>query len=254
VDKHRLSEWILRRVCSSDRASEIMGDLLEQHSDSRVRFGLAWAQVVLALSWRSAVGVTAAFFSLFVVSATYAHFTAGKFSSGPPANDIAYVHQAWEPWAAYLCLASLCLWTIAAISISRYGIGDRLTRLSALLSVLLTFSACVAWLPHATQVIAGALLLLLGGCLSHDVYRRVLLALAATMASFAISVRVLAYVTVRIVPSRDVQVFGGYSLALLIGAWLTPIVAESLVLTHIRRCVDAGIDPSERPRSGEMIR
>jgi hypothetical protein len=53
----------------------------------------------------------------------------------------------------YLVNVAVCLSTNAALTVSRYGVRDRLAWMSAALCTSLLACACLTWLPHAPYVI-----------------------------------------------------------------------------------------------------
>ena len=90
----------------------------------------------------------------------------------------------------YLAGGAVCLGTNTGLAISRYGLRDRLTWMSAALWLTLTASACAAWMPHAPYVVTlllttGTAALLLFGA-TRALFVCVLAATAAYAATAAV--------------------------------------------------------------------
>jgi len=65
-----IAEWLLTHASTSQRASEIIGDLLEQ-KPSPAQFWLTIARILVALTWRWILGAVLAGLSGLVVVAPY---------------------------------------------------------------------------------------------------------------------------------------------------------------------------------------
>src|ERR1700677_1857867 len=117
-----VAQWLRAAVSPPERASAVVGDLLEQHT-SAVRFWLTIVRVGVALTWRwiLAIGLSAA--SFFVVLLPYSVIV-------QPRRDFAHP-QPWMTWAMYLFGAATCIGTSTAVAASLYGMRDRLTKMCA---------------------------------------------------------------------------------------------------------------------------
>jgi hypothetical protein len=145
----RVAQWLLTRISTPERASAIVGDLLEEHARG-LGFWLAVLRVGFALTWRWMLAVALAGASFLVVLMPYRLMVA-------PHRD--FMHpEPWMTWAMYLVGAASCLGTSTAIAACLYGLQNRLTAMCAVLW-LLAIAACVltAQAAHATWMIAGGL-------------------------------------------------------------------------------------------------
>jgi uncharacterized membrane protein (DUF2068 family) len=83
MPKAGLAEWLLAHVSTSQRASEVIGDLLEQKT-SPTQFWLTIARIFVALAWRWILGVGGELMkrSVWAVGATALHVCGGTFLLG----------------------------------------------------------------------------------------------------------------------------------------------------------------------------
>jgi hypothetical protein len=222
MHKARLAQWLLARVSTKQRASEIIGDILEQHNRSATAFWFTVMRIVVALSWRWMLGLVAAFFSWLIALALYRFFVASKHH--------APLHfEAWMAWSNWLLIASFCLWTLTALTSFRYGIRDSLTRISVALSLILTISACFAWLPFATYFIAGVLTVSLSFLLLHHSLRQACFCILCASGALVLMFFFLAGAMNLIVSNRSTY----HDLA-GIPIWVVSICAEAWILARIR--------------------
>jgi hypothetical protein len=237
MDKSNIAEWIIARVSDRPRASAIVGDLLEQSGGSRLAFSFAVGRVVVAMSWRWAVGGATAFLSIPAISWFYTHFTVRRMLIGFS------IHHRREPWmmlAAFLPLISMCVCTQAAISVSVYGFRDRVAMASTIFAAGLIVSNATVWMPHATLVIPLTLLLLPLCFLFDRDSRRALLVLSFTGLAYGTTLMLTCYAEFRLyLPSRSrfnprmdaVMFFAVFFIAIAVQAkalatarrWLLPV-------------------------------
>jgi hypothetical protein len=222
--KAPIAEWLLTHVSTSQRASEVVGDLLEQ-KPSPTQFWVTIARILAALTWRWILGAFLAGLSGLVVVAPYSLMD--RWHLAHPHYD------PWMIWAMYLALAAVCFGTNTGLTISRYGFRDRLTWMSAAIWAAFIVCSCCAWMPHAPKVVA---LLLTGGLatllLSSATRRLALCVLAPTTAYAATS-------AVFIVLSRPTSIphtSAGAATNVIFGivTFLTSIVIEGIVLARLR--------------------
>lgn len=223
MHKAPIAEWLLTHVSTSQRASEVVGDLLEQKT-SFIQFWLTIARIWVALTWRWTFGAVLAALSGLIVLASYSLFV--KPSTHP--------HS--EPWmllAMYLPAAALCFGTNTGLALSRYGFRDRLTWMSAAIWVILIACACCAWMPYAPYVVALLLTAGLSALLLSSATRRLVLCVLAPTAAYA------ATSTVFILLSRPTSIphtSAGAPANVVFGiaTGLTSIVIEAIVLARLR--------------------
>ena len=223
--KALIAEWLITHVSNSRRASEVVGDLLEQNS-STTQFWFTIACILAALTWRWTFGVFLAGIFSAVVLSPYSLWVV-------PRRGLVPHFESWIFWAMYLAAASVCFGTTTGLAASRYGLRDRLTWMSAAIWAALIAAACSAWMPSASYVIA---LLLTGGLiallLSSATWRLVLCVLAPTAAYAATN-------AVFILLSRPTSIphnSAGAPANVIFGivTFLTSIVIEAIVLAKVR--------------------
>ncbi len=145
-----VSEQILALLSSRERASEVVGDLLEQGLTGGV-FRAAILRVAFRLLLRWVAGLWSALACSISVVALYCLYVVPKWKLPQ--------HETWVVWSVRGAGASFCLATVVGLAASHYGIRDRLTRMSVLVWLSITASTCLAWLPHAAYAIVPVLLL-----------------------------------------------------------------------------------------------
>jgi hypothetical protein len=242
-----LAQWLLARISTPDRASAVVGDLLEQHI-STVRFWLTVIRVGFALTWRwiLAIGLSAASFFVFLLP--YSVIV-------QPRRDFSHP-QSWMTWAMYLFGAATCIGTSTAVAASLYGMRDQLTKMCATVWILVVASAFAVWLPNAQWIIVSLLSATCVVMLSASRTRGLLLCALASAAAFALTYlcfgRILQQVELDIlvyvmhVPERSccngINGFSsenvarvGLEMTFAVTTWLTSIFLAALVLTRLRR-------------------
>jgi hypothetical protein len=178
MNKARIAEWLLTHVSTSQRASEVVGDLLEQKT-SFIQFWLTIARIWVALTWRWTFGAFLAALSGLIVLAPYSLFV-------KPRWNLAHPHtEPWMLWAMYLSAAALCFGTNTGLLISRYGFRDRLTWMSAAIWAALIVCSSCAWMPDAPYVVALLLTAGLAALLLLSATRRLVLCILAPTAAYA---------------------------------------------------------------------
>jgi hypothetical protein len=155
MDKANFAEWILRRLVSPTRASEIMGDLLETHSKPPTfRFWFSFAGVLVILSWRSTIGLIAASVASVVLSWLPFVYMATRLSFQTEASF-------YLAHGSFYIFFGMLLWISAIFSLVRFGPRSRLTQLGLVAALLEVVATATYWMPHAIviQVLAASLLL-----------------------------------------------------------------------------------------------
>jgi uncharacterized membrane protein YwzB len=230
MPEKQLAQWLLQRVSSRERASEMIGDLLEQYRDAPVRFNLAVAQVFVAHAWRWAVGIVVAIFSLLIPIPLFNHIATRRLLLAFQGNEVITHH--WMLWASAFLFISIRFWSLTALSLVRYGIRDRLTQISVFLALVTTSAACFAWLPHATYVIPVMALLLILLLILHPNFRRPAICGACAFgAAFAIFV-VLGF-ALKYAPSHRIATL--YDPELFFVTWIGTVLVQAWVLARTRR-------------------
>src|SRR5450631_629389 len=89
--KARIAEWLITHVSTPQRASEVVGDLLEQNP-STTQFWLTIIRILAALTWRWTLGAFLASIFSAVVLASYSLWVI-------PRRDLAPHFEPWIFWA-----------------------------------------------------------------------------------------------------------------------------------------------------------
>ena len=226
MHKALIAEWLLTHVSTSQRASEVVGDLLEQKT-SFIQFWLTIARILVALTWRWMLGAFLAGLSGFVVLAPYSLLVKPRWNLAHPH------HEPWVLWAMYLSAAALCFGTNTGLSISRYGFRDRLTWMSAAIWVILIACASCAWMPYAPYVVALLLTAGLSALLLFSATRRLVLCVLAPTAAYAATSAVFILLSR---PTSIPHASAGAPANVIFGiaTCLTSIVIEAIVLARLR--------------------
>jgi hypothetical protein len=151
-----------------------------------------------------------------------------------PRWNLALPHpEAWVLWAMYLSAAALCFGTNTGLSISRYGVRDRLTWMSAAIWAALIVCSCCAWMPRAPNVIALLLTTGLAALLLSSATRRLVLCVLAPTAAYAVTSAVFILLSrLTSIPHTS----AGRPINVIFGlvTFLTSIIIEAIVLARLR--------------------
>ncbi len=150
MDKARLAETLLRVAVSRERASELVGDLLE----ARPKPGRFWPAVgllILAFAWRPLLLSFIAFASAMAISAQV--FTA-HFKLFPPIA-IYDLGQTAPSMFRYQCSLCFFLWFLASFTLLRFG-WELLTRV--VLAAAFGESCVLLSIPYRNSFIGLTLL------------------------------------------------------------------------------------------------
>jgi hypothetical protein len=162
-----IAEWILRRVVNPSRASEIVGDMLESRPRlSPVRFWFTIAAVLIALAWRSVVGVLAAAIASVLLSwLPFAYvFTHLGFQ---------LESSFYSAHAGFYIFFGMLLWISAIYSLVCFGPRNPVAQLGLLSALLEEAATCTYWLPNAVLMQSVAATLLVVAALFTPVGRKV---------------------------------------------------------------------------------
>jgi hypothetical protein len=222
--KAPIAEWLLTHVSTSQRASEVVGDLLEQ-KPSPTQFWVTITRVLVALTWRWIFGAFLAGLSGLVVVAPYSLMARWSLA-----------HPHYDPWmisAMYLALAAVCFGTNTGLTISRYGFRDRLTWMSGAIWAVFIVCSCCAWMPHAPYVVALLLTAGLAALLLFSATRRLVLCVLAPTAAYAATSAVFILLSR---PTSIPHTSAGAPANVIFGiaTCLTSIVIEAIVLARLR--------------------
>ena len=163
----KIAEWILARWTNREHAAAIVGDLLESAPGGPIRFWWAVVRTALAMSWRAGAGLAAAVAGVLLIARLLVR------SEGSP-------QEIGEVWLFFRGVA-LCSSAVAAYGAARYGLGDRLTQLSAAVALACAGGARFHWMPGVVPVCAAAGSVAMALALGTATGRRQAAALAAAM-------------------------------------------------------------------------
>lgn len=223
--KASVAEWLLAHVSTSQRASEVVGDLLEQ-KPSLMRFWVTIVRILVALTWRWVLGTSLAALSGLVVVAPYSLIVKSRW-------NLAHPQDGAQILAMYLALAAVCFGTNTGLTISRYGFRDRLPWMSASVWVAFIVCSCCAWMPHADKVMALVLAGGLATLLVSSATRPLVLCVLAPTAAYAASASVFILVSQ---PTSIPHTSAAATPNVIFGivTFLTSIVVEGKVLARLR--------------------
>ena len=214
MDKSSVAERILICVCTKPRASEIIGDLLEQgNSPSSLKFWCSVLGIVFAMSWRWSLGVLAAFWAFAPALRVFIVFVA--LHAGPHPRNV--------PWAVHafvLVIVSVFISASAILGAVRFGLRNFSSRVALLLAALCAIAACFTRLPGALYTIPFALASALVALFFHSSTRRPLLSILCTAGAQA-GIYFLSFNAVSYAhrPSAYVAI-GAWSLSVGSAAWV----------------------------------
>jgi hypothetical protein len=220
VARAQLAEALLNIFAGRERASEIVGDLLEQHGSGAAAFWWAVMAIVFAMTWRwMAAIITAAVSMLFILTKYVA-----LFQPDPAHEKIPLT------WGVAWMLAGLCAWSVVMLNVFRFGVRDRLNGVGFGVAVLFVASACFVRSPYSIYVAPVVVAMYVALCFDRRSLRAPFLCVLASA---------LTYVGAFVFLMRFLRNPESSSPRLLavefFGFWFLSFVAEAWVLTRTRR-------------------
>jgi hypothetical protein len=219
VARAQLAETLLTIFAGRERASEIVGDLLEQHGSSAAAFWWAVLAIVFAMTWRWMAAIITAAGSMLLVLMKYAFFMHGSTH-----EKIALT------WGMVWLLAGLCAWSVVMLNVFRFGVRDRLNGVGCGMAVLLVTSACFVWSPYASYVSPVVVGMYVALCFGRQSLRAPLLCVLASAITYAGTFCFL----MRFLWSPERSSPRLLAVKFL-GFWFLSFVTEAWVLTRTRR-------------------
>jgi hypothetical protein len=143
MDKVTLAEHLLTPITGAPRASEIVGDLLEEAASSTA-FWLSVMRVAFSYSWRWMIGVPAAMFSILLPAVPFVELLKRQMERQLSTELHSGGHLEHHPViqaSVFVLLAAVALWSIATLSLVRFGLRGGVTRTTGFLALLLSLSA-----------------------------------------------------------------------------------------------------------------
>ena len=167
MDKARVSERLLSIVADRDRASTMTGDLLETYSHTgKLSFWFALTRILLALAWRPTAAFAAAVITGGSVSIALFVAASRNLWSGQVHEPTLIFHaDRFAEVSAYLSV-------LAVFACVRFGLRDRLWRISAVFSSLTAAFVYSLWIPHVQTILYVGLATSTVLSLSTDAMRR----------------------------------------------------------------------------------
>lgn len=156
MDRTGIAEWMLSRRFGAERASEIAGDMLEQHTPARARLEMLRLALAIRLPELAA---------LFLLSVLFLIIQRALFSPWELhfMRALRDQHIGW-PWDMFSLLAGmgLCGWFVAASSALRVGFASKFTR--SALTLAITFSIVSVFMlqdgqRHIAPIVIGLVVL-----------------------------------------------------------------------------------------------
>lgn len=176
MDKARLSESLLSIVADRNRASTMTGDLLETYSHARnLSFWFALTRIFLALAWRPAAAFAAAVLAGCSISVVLFVAASRHFWSVQVHEPTLLSH------ALRYADISMPLCVLTVFSCVRFGLRDRLWRISAVYASLTAAFVYSFWIPHVQTILYVALGTAILLSVSTDALRRASVVIAAAL-------------------------------------------------------------------------
>jgi hypothetical protein len=204
-----IADWILRRVVDKERATSMVGDLVEiSRQKGMVWFWLSVMGVVVARVWRPMLGVTLVAYSGLWVSVQIFRilfgFPEGHFSGHYPPDF-------WRPLLEAAGFVGGFLGLAAAYSAIRFGVRDRFAQTVFAVAALCLGLIYGWWQPVVILVCCiAACVGLLAVCVISRQRRRALLTLPIIFATGYLGVHLAGFLNWVYVQSA-VTLFGPYS-------------------------------------------
>lgn len=187
-----IAEWVVGRFTSKKRATSVVGDLVELEPQK----GLLWfwasmAGVVLSLSWRSILGLVAAYYVRGWAFGRLGLAYFGKYGPDRPPEHLwrptiallSLFGTLWTPVIALLTFFGSLLWMALVYVAIRYGLQDRVTRLALAWTGLITTVVFYWWQPVILYVCLALSICVAAISILKTEYRKAALILLVTVAT-----------------------------------------------------------------------
>jgi len=237
-----IAEWTLAAVSSKERAAEVVGDHLEQHG-SIFSLWLSILRIAFARQWRWLIALPAAGlagapalapYTTMWVAKEFAKGFADGFAGSPQTqvpNSLSQPIGMALTIGLVLASVAVCLWSVSALALLRYGLRSPIARLSGVLATLFTLGSCCMGAHHALAFVLPVLAVAVALALVDPQGRRALGCITLGGTAFWGVFLLIATVLARIVligGAREANAVAltGYTLCLL---------AEACVLAQSRR-------------------
>ena len=218
MDKGHFAEGVLTLLCGRQRASEIVGDLLEQQNAGSASFWWMLFRVVFAMSWRWPVAIITAAMSILFALVKYVAFFQGNQSLRGGMSPLS--------WGVECMLACACVWSVVVLNTFRFGFRNYINSAGIGMTVLLAVMACLElypWVPWVMSIAPVAVLAYAGLCLSRRSLRAPFCCVVASAVSYAGAFYVFMHLMSRPPLSPRLlalEFFGYWSLSFILEAWV----------------------------------
>jgi hypothetical protein len=177
MDRADIAQKLLQRVVAEERADEIIGDFLETHAQATpISFSLAFVCLFLSFAWRPFTAFIAAVFIGLVSWSVLFEKASRQLWLGQVHNSAVLSH------AIQYVTVSAPLWAIAALTLVRFGVRDRLWIISAVYAGVTSAAVYSYWIPLERPIVWVGLGAAVVTSLSTDIMRRASLIVASLLA------------------------------------------------------------------------
>ena len=222
MHKAKLAELLLTMVFGRRRASEVVGDLLEQETGSKGSFLVSILSTLIFVTWRWGAAIAVAVISTLIALNLYGqHFSDAQ-------------HEMTQPkWAMICVLVSSCIWSVVVLNAIGFGINSKLNRVGLGLSILLAIVACVKSHPFvpgcAIFVVAGCI----ATCMARSSLRREFGTLVASTAAHAAVFSGIFFCLINSLsdPQTGIALIGMH----FYSYWLLSLIFGAMTLVYTRR-------------------
>jgi hypothetical protein len=155
MDRGNAAEWLLCQVMSAERASELVGDILESKSnDEHTKFWGSIASLMIAFSWRTILGLfLSPFVSTLLAWLMLSLIITSNANTSPSRHDLSA--------QMYLFGISILLWEATVISLVRFKLRSAYVAVALAASLVCTVAAYCLFATHhlSTIICVGAIFL-----------------------------------------------------------------------------------------------
>ncbi len=191
----RIAEWLLAKLSSQERASEIVGDLLEQGS-SRTAFYWAVLCIIVAMTWLRALGFAAALGSILILLKAFIAITIPQLlvlarlhpeTAGDPRAVNGHSFSMPAMTAMIFLVLSIGMWITAILILTWLPSTRHRSIVAFSLAILLTGISWSVQIPYAAAALITVLgFAILGLLFLRDVRKSLALAVSGALGCAAV--------------------------------------------------------------------
>jgi hypothetical protein len=177
MDRADIAQKLLQSVVAEERASEVIGDFLETHSQATpISFSLAFVRLFFSFAWQPFTAFIAAVVIGFLFWWVLFYEASMQLWVGPGHNSALFSH------AMQYRAVSAPLWAIAALTLVRFGVRDRLWTVSAIYAGVTSAAVYSCWIPLERPIVWIGLGVAVVTSLTTDIMRRASAIVASLLA------------------------------------------------------------------------